>query len=650
MLFFSRVFIIAFLSLATLAGCTSSKKSESGSTYKGFGLDSISKQTLEKYAPPAPQAEIKNQVEKLVDIRVPSAGQVTNDGKKMFVNWNVTGTNQIWRLDGVKAFPVQMTGGEDRGNFVTLSPNNQWLVVSRDSKGDENPGLYLMRATGGELVKVFYDPKFQASFNGFTADSRYLYYRSNNIAPDSYAIYRYDVVGGKTELIWDKPGIWYLSDLEGDRAVLTKSNGSMQNEHFAFNLKTKEATPLIGQNEKEDYDIAILKNKDEYLIGTNKLADLRTLYKLKNGKLTEFISAKGDINGFSVSENRNHLAYAVNDNGYSQIKLMDLRTGKHITIPNTQKVEQAGWGSFSYNGRYITYSTELHNAPRKNYVLDIQTGKSTEWMSSSTPELDVSGYLRAELVKYSGEGGVEIPMFVWRSEECKKKTCPVVISFHGGPEGQSVPRFNPTINLYVQHGFVYAQPNVRGSDGYGKKWLSADNGAERLKVITDIRDASRFAKKQFAVHGVPPKVGITGGSYGGYSTLVGASMFADEFDAALAIVGMSSLVTFIENTAPYRRALRANEYGEPKTDRDFMLKLSPVSYIDKVKKPLLIAHGATDPRVPVGEAVQFHENVKRNNPDAQLIIFPDEGHGVSKRPNVVLLNSYAIAFFEKYLK
>lgn len=646
-----RLLISLSILAATLGACSSTSKNSPNTAYKGFGLDSISKQTLEKYAPPTPNADIKNQVEKLVDIRSPSAGLITNDGKKLFVNWNVTGSNQIWRLDGVKSFPVQMTGGEDRGNLVDLSPNSQWIVISRDSKGDENPGIYLMRAVGGELKKVYYNPKHQSSFQGFTKDSRYLYYRSNTVAADSYVIYKYDTVTDKTETVWDKPGIWYLSDMDGDRAVLSRATGSMQNEHFVFNLKTKELTPLIGQNETEDYSVSMLKAKDEYLVLTNKLADQRTLYKLKNGKLTEFLSGNGsDINGAEVSEDYNYLAYSINKEGYNQIKLMDLRTKKDIPIPNSSNVEQASWGSFSFNNRYITYGTELHNAPRKNYVFDLQTKKSTEWMLSSTPEVDVSGYVRAELMKYPGEGGAQVPMFVWRSEACKQKTCPVIINFHGGPESQSVPRFNAIVNLYVQRGFIYTQPNVRGSDGYGKKWLRADNGAERLKVISDIRDASRFAKKQFAVGGVVPKVGITGGSYGGYSTLVGASMYSEDYDAALAIVGMSNLITFIENTAPYRRALRANEYGEPKNDREFMLKLSPVTYIDKVTKPLLIAHGATDPRVPVGEAVQFHETVKKNNANAQLIIFPDEGHGVSKRPNIVLLNSYAVDFFEKNLK
>jgi protease II len=641
------IFLLSLFGL--LFACSSTSKNTKG--YSGYGLSSLSKETIDKYAPPTPDGEIKNIVEKLVDIRSPSAGIVTNDGRTLFVNWNVTGSQQIWRLDGVKSFPTQLTGGEDRSNLVDISPNNQWIVVSRDDKGDENPGVYLMKPNGGELKKVYYNPKHQTSFLGFTEDSRSLYYRTNNITVDSYAIYKYDIATDKHTIIWDKPGIWSFSDHDGDRAILSKYNGSMHNEHFLFNLKTKEATTLIGQNEVEDFSVSLLKNKNEFLVLTNKVADFRALYILKNNKLEPYLSVpNADIRGMEVSKNKEFLAYTSNKDGYGQIHLISLKNKKQIPVPYSKNVEQAYWGSFSANNRYITFATELHNAPRKNFVFDIKTKKATEWVHSSTPEVDTLGYAKAELMTYPAEDGTKIPIFVWRSEACKKTTCPVILSFHGGPESQSQPRFNPIINLYLQKGFIYAQPNVRGSDGYGKKWLRADNGANRSNVITDIRDASRFAKKAFAVNGVAPKVGITGGSYGGYSTLVGASMFADDFDAAFAIVGMSSLITFIENTAPYRRALRANEYGDPEKERDMMMKLSPVNYIEKVTKPLLIAHGATDPRVPVGEAVQFHETVQKNNKDASLIIFPDEGHGVAKRQNIVLLNSYAVAFFEKYLK
>lgn len=642
---------LILLSATLFLGCSTTSPTK----YSGFGLGSISPQTLAKYAPPVPNAELKNRIEKLVDIRAPSEGIVTGDGRSLFMNWNVTGSLQIWKLTGPKSFPIQLTGGEDASRLSGMSPDSQWIVVSRDSKGDENPGVFLMKTTGGELHKVYYNSKHQSSLLGFTDDSKFLYYRTNDKSPESYSIYKYNLAADTHEVIWNEPGIWTLSDIKGDKAILTLLKGSMQNEHFIFDLKTKSKEALIGQNELEDFDVAFTKNKDEYLVLTNKVADFRKLYLLKKGTLTAWgTSVDADISDFKMSEDRKYVVYVINQKGYARLQLVNIGTtsgtSQKTTLPGLEQAQQAYVGSFSTNNRYLSYSAEYHNAPRKNFVYDLQTKKVQEWVLPSTPEINTLGYVKPSLESYKTEDGTEVPMFVWRSEKCKTEVCPVIVQFHGGPEAQFIPRFSPLYNLYTEKGFVYVAPNVRGSDGYGKKWLQADNGAQRLKVITDIRDCAEFIKKNWAKNGVVPKIGITGGSYGGYSTLVGVSMFADSYDAGLAIVGMSSLITFIENTAPYRRALRMNEYGDPVKDRDTMLKLSPVSYINRVTKPLMIAHGATDPRVPVGEAVQFYETIEKSNKNSKLVIFPDEGHGVAKRANIVLLNTYALDFFEKHLK
>jgi dipeptidyl aminopeptidase/acylaminoacyl peptidase len=240
-------------------------------------------------------------------------------------------------------------------------------------------------------------------------------------------------------------------------------------------------------------------------------------------------------------------------------------------------------------------------------------------------------------------------MFVRRPAGCAAP-CPVVVEFHGGPEGQATPGFNRYAQLLVDAGFVVVEPNVRGSDGYGKTWFHADDGPRRLDIITDIEDASRFIRKEWAVNGVSPKVAIVGGSYGGYSALMGMTMFAGAYDAGVDIVGISNLLTFLENTAPYRRALRVNEYGDPEKDRDALVRLSPVTYIDRVKAPLLIIQGANDPRVPAGEAIQIHEALTARGIPASLIIFPDEGHGSAKRANQVLELGAMLQFLEQQLR
>jgi dipeptidyl aminopeptidase/acylaminoacyl peptidase len=205
------------------------------------------------------------------------------------------------------------------------------------------------------------------------------------------------------------------------------------------------------------------------------------------------------------------------------------------------------------------------------------------------------------------------------------------------------------MQLLVDAGFVVVEPNVRGSDGYGKSYLRADDGPKRLAIITDIEDAAKWARAQFAANGQSPKVGIYGGSYGGYSVLMAMTMFAGAYDAGVDIVGISDLRTFLKNTAPYRRILRITEYGDPERDAEALAKLSPLTYIDRVRAPLLIEQGASDPRVPAGEALQVYEALRARGVECQLSIYADEGHGAQKRENRVLMLGHAIEFLKRHL-
>ena len=286
-----------------------------------------------------------------------------------------------------------------------------------------------------------------------------------------------------------------------------------------------------------------------------------------------------------------------------------------------------------------------------SYVFDWKTGRKKQWIFPSSPEINTKSFVEPKLDYYTNREGIKIPMFVMRPKQCHKKAgCPVIVRFHGGPEGQARPRFKPTDQLYMEEGFILVKPNVRGSYGYGKTWLHSDDGPKRLNIITDIEDASRFIKKNWAFNGVAPKVGVMGGSYGGYTTNLAMTLFAGAYDAGVSIVGMSHLISFLENTGPYRRHLRITEYGDPVRDREALNKLSPMTYLDKIRDPLLIFHGATDPRVPAGESIQIYHKMKSKGLEGELILFPDEGHGIRKRKNKATYIARTLSFFKKHLR
>ena len=624
------------------------------SAYSGHGAESVDIKRVEEFAPPALKPELARRILNILEIRAPGLGRLTPDGKSMFFGWGVTGIPQIWKLDKPLDFPIQVTGGSDVTASVGMTPDGKYNVISRDHAGEENPGLYLQPVSGGALIEINQEKGVQTKIVWISDDSKSIYYRANNIKPDSYAIYRYTVSGGKKELVFSEPGIWFVADVEHDsRFLLGRATGSLTSEYFDWNLTDKKLKPVIGQNEKEDYEVTFGPRVGEYFVLTPKLGEFKRLYLLKSGKLNPLTpDAKMDIESFTVDDPHRKVYLEWNDSGATRLEVRDAKTFSKLALPaalSGKDVEHVYMGTLTRDGRYVTLGVETSLRPRTSYVYDWKTGKLTQWVKPSMPEVDPAKFVQSRLEFYSSRDGVKIPMLVYRPQTCRADPCPVVVQFHGGPEGQSRPGFNGLAQIFTAAGFVYVEPNVRGSSGYGKSWLAADDGPKRLNVISDIEDCSKYIRAHWSKDGRNPKVGVMGWSYGGYSTLVAMTKFAGAYDAGVAIVGMSNLRSFLLNTAPYRRILRISEYGDPDKDKDALEKLSPTTYLDQVKNPLMIIQGVSDPRVPVGEALQMHELLKKRGIDSPLILFANEGHGSVQRADQVLELGHTLEFFEQHL-
>ncbi len=617
--------------------------------YKGLGAESLPPEVVAQYASPPLPAELSRRIQAMLDVRAPAAGIPSSDGKSLFFTWAVTGIRQVWRLDGPRSFPAQLTGGEDATWVAALSPDGKRLFVQRDRKGEENPGLYVQPTAGGPLELIQHAPKVQTYFEHVTDDGRFVYYRSNDVKKDSYAIYRYDLQQKRREAVFADEGLWNLADEAGGRLLLAKETGGSSREYYEYDPAAKKLTPLFGQNEREDYRAAFGAGPGEVLVSTPKMGEFRRLYRWKGGQFTPASpELKHDVSNFLIDRKRQRVLYQVNEGGYTRLRALDPRTLRETPPPPLPAGDHVIAAGTSPDGRFTSFAVDTGKAPATSYVYDWGARKLTQWHAPSAPEVELAGFAKVTLESYPARDGAQVPMFVRRPAKCEGP-CPVVVSFHGGPEGQSVAGFSARSQLFVDAGFTFVEPNVRGSVGYGKTWEHADDGPKRLAVITDIEDAAKHVRSAWAQGGRAPKVGIFGGSYGGYSTLVGMTMFAGAYDAGVSIVGISNLVSFLENTAPYRRILRVSEYGDPAKDRDALVKLSPVTYLDRVKAPVLLIQGLSDPRVPAGEALQMHQSMRAKGLDSQLIIFPDEGHGAQKRENQVAQLGHALRFFQKHL-
>jgi len=636
-----------WIPLALIAGVAQADAPKVG--YSGLGAESISAADVAKYAAPALDPKVSRHIQMMLDIKGVSGGLITSKGDRMVFNWRVTGTPQVWRQDGPMKFPVQLTGGEDRTSAVAIAPDDSFIVVSRDIGGQENPGLYMMPLDGGPLKLIQHTPKVQAALQFITDDSKSLYYTANDIDPASYAIYRYDIKADKRELVFDQKGIWSIADHKGDKWLLDKALGNAQTEIYEYTPADKKLVPLLGQNESEEYQVAYGAKPNQVLVRTNKLGDFFRLYKLEAGKLDPITpEVKHDVSSFRLDDARTRIYYTVNEDGYRKSFALDARTVKPLALPKLPDADNTTIANVSRNGRFVQLEIGGTTLIPTTVTYDWNTGKTTPWRAPMAPEIDIKSFAKSKLEYYPARDGTKIPMFVRRPAKCDGP-CPVVVSLHGGPEGQADAGFSVGGQMFVDAGFTYVEPNVRGSDGYGKAWVHADDGPRRLHIITDIEDCAKYIRANWGKDGKAPKIGVTGGSYGGYSTLMAMTYFAGAFDAGVALYSISSLSTFLMNTAPYRRILRISEYGDPVKDKDALVQLSPITHVAKVKAPLLLVQGVNDPRTPVNEAVVIYKELERRKIPGGLILFPDEGHGAAKRSNQVLQIGHTIAFFEKYL-
>jgi dipeptidyl aminopeptidase/acylaminoacyl peptidase len=265
--------------------------------------------------------------------------------------------------------------------------------------------------------------------------------------------------------------------------------------------------------------------------------------------------------------------------------------------------------------------------------------------------LRASDFVRPETFRYMSLNGLKIPFFQFipKNGETPRNGWPCVIWIHGGPEAQFRPSFNPIIQFLLAAGFAVVAPNVRGSTGYGRKFSALDDVEKRMDSVTDIKYLAEHLRTEKRINS--QKLALYGASYGGFVVLAAMTEYPDLFHAAIDIVGISNFVTFLQNTAPWRRHLREKEYGSLTVDRELLARISPLNKIQNsvVKTPTLLVHGVNDERVPLSEAEQIYNELKRKGISTELISFADEGHGIVKLSNKKRLYPAILSFLRQHL-
>ncbi len=363
-----------------------------------------------------------------------------------------------------------------------------------------------------------------------------------------------------------------------------------------------------------------------------------------------------DVESFDLSADGEVLAFFANEEGISRLHLLDVRSGKPLPSP-TLPPGAASAPAFRRGSHEVAFAISWAHSPFDVYSYDAATRHLDRWTASETGGLDPQGFAVPHLVRYptfdSLPGGARrtIPAFVYHPDAHRfAGRRPVYITIHGGPEGQTRPIFLGTTNYLLDElGVAVVAPNVRGSAGYGKTYLDLDNGAKREDSVKDIGALLDWIATQPDLDS--SHVMVSGGSYGGYMTLAAMTHYSDRLACGFDTVGISNFVTFLEHTQAYRRDLRRVEYGDERDPamRAFLEEIAPLHHADRIRKPLLVAAGANDPRVPVAESDQIAAAVEGNHVPVWYMVAKDEGHGYQKKANVDYLRTVSIVFLKTYL-
>jgi dipeptidyl aminopeptidase/acylaminoacyl peptidase len=611
-------------------------------------------------------------ISRYLNARTATWPSFSSDGRHLAFLTDITGVPQVWRVtlnEGQSAlWPDQLTFASDRVMSATYSPapGDERLVYARDLGGNEKAQLFCLSADGASEVNLTAGHETAMhTFGAWSDDGTQIVFSANRRHPGLFDLYL-QPLDGEARLVWENDAPGYLASVhlaaDGRRAVFARTASSFHHELFEIDLETGEARRLVDADEDVRYTGCHYApdGGSLYLI-TDWNADLLYVARLDlaRGGLETLVAPEWDCETLSLSPDGQRLAYAVNIDGAREIQLLDLETGTTRTVPSISQdvpgLLAGGPIAFSPDGKRLAFSYTLSTRTPDIYVWDLEADRVQAVTRSSHGGVPVETFVAPTLVHYptfdrdTSGNPRQIPAWLYRPAAAKDDgPLPVVVLVHGGPESQYSPAFHPVIQFLLQNGCAVLAPNVRGSTGYGKAYSHLDDVEKRMDSVADLAHAVHWLREQPAFDG--ERIVVYGGSYGGSMVLSAITTYSDLWAAAIDIVGISNLATFLENTSDYRRAHREAEYGSLSRDRAFLERIAPINHVDQIVAPLMVIHGANDPRVPLSEAEQLVEALKARDVPVEFLVFDDEGHGLVKLKNKLVAYPAMVAFLDKNLR
>ena len=608
---------------------------------------------------PAIPKELAGELNRYQNIRSASLQDWVPGRREILILTRFADTTQVHRV----AFPGgdrrQLTFFDERVTGVRSRPGAPEFAFAMDEGGAENFQFYLQGLRAGTADRLT-DGRSRNISPSWSDSGKLLAYSSNARNGKDMDLYVVDPASPSTaRRVKEVSGNWEVADWSPDGRRFAAVEFISIAESYVHLIdvasgETQTLTPRPAAGAPTVLYGAVLWSKDGKALywTTNEGSEFQRLarYDLttkKSRPLTAHIPC--DVEEFDLSDDGRTIALVANEDGIGKLHVLDAATGRERPAP---KVPVGQIFDVKFRPRSQEFAFTLNSARSSSdvYSFDLATGKLVRWTESETGGLDPSGFSEPELIHYGSFDGKEIPAFLYRPPAKFQPPYPVLINIHGGPESQFQPGFLGRTNYLLNElGIAIVYPNVRGSSGYGKTYLTLDNGIRREDSVKDIGALLDWIAKQSGLDA--SRVAVAGGSYGGYMSLATMTHYSDRLRAGIDIVGISSFVTFLQNTQDYRRDLRRAEYGDERVPemRAHLEKISPLTNVAKIGRPMLIVQGKNDPRVPVTEAEQMLAAVRKNRVPVWYVLGKNEGHGFAKKQNQDYLQFAQILFLKEHL-
>ncbi|WP_426164035.1 S9 family peptidase [Sandarakinorhabdus sp. DWP1-3-1] len=599
---------------------------------------------------PLAAASVAETVAAIAAIRSSTGASASRDGRRIAYIANASGSPQVWAITGGDP-PVQLTRLPDPVQSVAWSPAGDWLAYDVAPGGGLNVQVHVMRPDGSGDRLVTAGGQSNNRLFGWTKDGKALRIGSAAVDPARFEPQLVNPATGTAtgigkgssglgDLIVGKDGriavvdravtrgdsnIWLVDRASGAEQLVTPHEGRAQ-------FSTIDLSPdgrrlwLIGNAATDRYALVAVD-----IDAAGKTGPMRTVLARVDAELENAV----------LSEDGATIALFWNKGGRSELAWFDTRAGKERAGP-VLPFDLAGAPDFAADGKSLLFTGSGAAAPANLYRVQVADNALTRLTDSAHDGVDLAALVRPRLLEWTARDGVKLSGWLYAPAGAAGPQ-PMVFLYHGGPEGQSRPSLSSDVQALVANGISVLLPNVRGSSGAGRAFMELDNGPLRVNGVTDIADTSDFVVKAGLAD--PKRLGIMGGSYGGYMVMAGVTAFPKMFAAGVNLFGVVNFDTFFKNTQPWMAAISTVEYGDPVKDKAMLARLSPLNKIGVVTTPLLVLHGANDTNVPVIEAEQIVASLKGRGVPVEYILFPDEGHGWRKLPNRVRSTTAIVGFF-----